>query len=678
MIVKRPILLALAIVAVCIALAGTLLAQYIRGPSGPRGLRGVGWGPTKRHYEGYISHSTGLDSLHLRNAPSPGSGVLGSSIYAKQSMTLRQGRGAAPGPAKPVAIRGDTQRRVYTPYTPTMVTPARQSAGRIGGVRLMTASAGADYVAAVGAVRRKLPEDILKQVITSLVPPEPARHRESMFKGEDAFRKGEYAEAMAYFETARQLSDSSPESLLSLGRTCFAMAEDSYARTAEYLSRTLEIVPELPQVHIFPRSFYGKQEDYLRHAAKLEAYVHANPRDPQAQLVLGYVRWRQSKPEEARKALGIVLARGQDRRMTKAAKALLASMVVAEEADFAEPPEMGELAEYPWAGLRIAIPKGFEHKAPDRTYQVLQAARVGGGKPVIVALAAFPVGQDVTARDALDHVMGKWQRSPDVDELSLVENRDVTIAGLPAFASLFTYTVRGDEAAALGLCTVREIERQAVDAEPLRIVYGLLVRTTRDNMAEMIGVVNGVADSAELTELHRPIDLPIELTKEKVHDLQGEYALRLPRGWTFSHDQTGVVLAQIDYLLGGVASPSVNVISLDVPESMTAKACGESALAFAAEKRGHQVKILKQGPVMLGGQEGYQFVVEKRIPLASEEGKPKRFGEPFIQIDRMLAGPVAQGRRTYHVIILTVYKSDAELGESVMDKLAEGFTLLGS
>ena len=42
----------------------------------------------------------------------------------------------------------------------------------------------------------------------------------------------------------------------------------------------------------------------------------------------------------------------------------------------------------------------------------------------------------------------------------------------------------------------------------------------------------------------------------------------------------------------------------------------------------------------------------------------------------MLAGPVVDGRKTYYVIILTVYDCDMKLGESIMDKLATGFTLL--
>ena len=71
-------------------------------------------------------------------------------------------------------------------------------------------------------------------------------------------------------------------------------------------------------------------------------------------------------------------------------------------------------------------------------------------------------------------------------------------------------------------------------------------------------------------------------------------------------------------------------------------------------------------------------MVEKRTPLASEEGKPERFGEPFIQIDRMLAGPTVKGRKTYYVIIMTVYDCDAKKAEALMEKLAEGFKLTGS
>jgi len=637
---------------------------------------GVGWGFSRRDsVRDFTSNSTGLNNLNINYQPANGGGVLGSSIYGQQRSNIKpvhistnryQSRPYSTAP------RQTTTHRRYAPGLPTpTAAPTRRSGGY---APRRTVSPGSDYAGVKGVKQRKLPKDIFERVITSLVPPEPAKHRETMLKGEQAFKKGEYAEALAYFETARQISNNSPESLLSLARASFAMADGSYAKPAEYLARTLEIDPELPQIHIFPKSFYGKQSDYIEQMKKLEDYVKTNPKDPQAQLVLGYIRWRQGKPDESRKALGIALADSKDPHITKAVKILLST--IGKGKDFVKPPEMAKAEAYPWAGLQLALPKGFEQKTPDQTYQVLNAAKTGNGEPVIVALSAFSVETDTTPSGIADHLISMWRAKTTVDEFTLVEERDVTIAGLPAIARMFTYTVRGDEASALVMCAIREIKGKTASDGALRIGYNLLVRTTRKNMLEMIGVINGVSNSTELIELARPIDLPIELSKHSIRDIQGEYTVRIPNGWTAYHDQDGVVLEQIDYLIGGVASPSVNVISLGVPEGMTAKACGESALAFAAEKRGHKVKILEQGPATIGQQDGYQFVVEKRLPLESEEGEPKKFGDPFIRISRMLAGPVVDGRKTYYVIMLTLYDCDMKRGESIMDKLADGFMLV--
>ena len=652
--------------------------------------RAVGWGPSRRHDYYVNRYSTGLSSLNVGYKPADGSGPLGSSIYRKQSMAIRRsgaGAGSAYSTRRYTPSKAPKPRRMYAPVRasiPSVSAPVRPYRGTVGTyVPSGTVSAGSDYMS-VGAARpKKLPKELLEEVITSLVPKPPAKHRDEMIKGEQAFRKGKYAEALAHFETARQLSSDSPESLLSLARASFALAEGSYAKTAEYLLRTLEIVPELPLVHVFPRSFYGQADDYRRHSKNLADYAKSKPDDAQAQFLLGYLRWRQGKADEARAALGRALARAGERRLTKTIKTLLSGIAAAEQSAWGQPPKMAKPIECPAAGIRMALPEGFKSMPLSRMRHVLQAARTGDGGPMDVTLAAFPVGEGVTPTDILEYVMGYWRKSPAVDELAIIEEREVTVAGLPAVGRLFGYSVRGKEARAVGVCFVRDVKPSEPGAKPVRIGYGLLVKARPNQTAAMIGVINGVAQSVALTELRRPIDLPVELTDHVVTDLEGRYSLRLPKGWTFGHDEMGVVMGRMDHLLGGVSSPAVRIVTAEAPEGMTAKACGESAVKHAEETQGCDVKILSQGPAKLGSLPGYQFVVRKRQPLepaketpaGDEADKPATFGEPFIEVGRMVNLPARDGQQRFYVVIVTCYGADAKQAQAVMDQLAPGFRL---
>ncbi len=655
-----------------------------------RAPRSPGWGPSARRDYRLNRYSTGLSDLNIGYRPADGSGALGSSIYSQQSMTRRRSTASvstAHDPRRLLSSPAQTSRRVYTSPTlhiPTVSAPVRIPQGQVG-IYLPSSAAAATSYHAVSAhtTRGKHPREIPEEILTSLVPKKPAKHHEQMSKGEEAFRKGSYAQALAHFETARQLSDDSPESLLSLGRTSFALADGSYAKTAEYLRKTLEIVPELPLVRVFPRSFYGNQQDYLRHAKDLENCVSANPEDPEAQFVLGYLRWRQGKPDESREALGIALANAQARGLTMGIQALLGGIEAAEQARLDEPPEMDWPIEYPCVGIRLALPKGFKSEPLRRMRQVLKSTRIVDGQAMSIVLAGQPAGEAVTARGIWDWAMGFWQSNPAISDLRLVEERDVLIADLPAVGRLFTYTSRGVDAAALGLCFIREVNRPGVaaDSKPIRIGYAVLVTATRKQMTSMVGVINGVARSAELMDIRRPIDTPLELSDISVEDLGGVYSLRVPKGWTSGHDEASVVMGQIDYLLGGVTSPAVRVVTLDVPESMSAQACGESAIAHASKQQGFKARVLSQGPARLGNIEGYQFVVEKRTPLeapptAVGKAGESNFSEPFIEVGRMVSSPTSDGRKNFYVVILTGYDCGADQAETMMEKLASGFTLL--
>ena len=199
-----------------------------------------------------------------------------------------------------------------------------------------------------------------------------------------------------------------------------------------------------------------------------------------------------------------------------------------------------------------------------------------------------------------------------------------------------------------------------------------------------------MARSAKLTDLRRPIEVPVRLTDDTVTDLRGRYSLQVPKGWSYAHADKGVVLNQVDHLLGGVASPAVRVIAVNVPESLSAKTWGENAIQFSARQEGHLVKILSQGAARIAGADGYQFVLQKRLPLTPPGGsgqaadgapapsaaEPATYGQPFIEVARTVAAPPEGGRKRYHVVVVTCFDCTAQQAEKVMDVLAVGFRLL--
>ncbi len=656
------------------ALNVTPSAAQSRVEVGLRGSPRVGWGPSARHNYRMGRYSTGLGDLRVRYRPAEG-GALGSSIYGAQSMNIRsRGVGGTAGaqPSTP-QVGGSRRYASSSMLVPRVGAPIQYSPGAIGGYSPGTIGlSGRDYAAAAAAHQKKIPDDLKKEILTSLVPRQAAKHKQAMQNGEDAFRKGAYTEAWSHFEKARKLSQDSPESLLSLARVSFALADGSYSKAAEYLRMTVDIVPELADLTIFPRSFYGNQDEYLKHLKKLEDHVSSGPDDGDAQFVIGYMRWRQGKPDEARKALN--LASRHTPRLTRAVKALLDGINV-EKTTLVEPPKMAKAVDYSWAGIRIAIPEGFINRTLDKPRHVLIADSSKDAEPLTVAVGTLAVGSDVTAAAVQNYIMNKWAASPGVSNLTLVEEREITVASLQGVGRLIKYKIDGAEAAAVALAVVRDVKRPD-GAAPIRIAYGLLVRSTRKNMTPMIGVINGVAKSAEFTEVSRGVDLPIELTDNTIQDEKGLYAMRIPKGWASSRDKTGISMGQMDHLLGGATSPSLRVVTLNVGADKTAKVCGESLIDYAIKKRARKIEILSQGPAKVGSVDGYQFVMRKQVLLEKDQSGQDKYSEPFTEIGALVAAPAGPGQKRYHVIVLTCYDCDPKKAESLMEKIVSGFTML--
>lgn len=185
---------------------------------------------------------------------------------------------------------------------------------------------GETYLAAIEhkSATRKDRQD---ESITTLVPVNPGVYRDKMQAAEAAFRNRQFREAISLYDMAGGLSSNSPESLLGRMHAYFAASTNAYALPALYLKNTLECFPELPLVNINLKAFYSDPIQYRRDLTALERYVKNNPKDADAQLVLGYFLWREGEIDNSKKALNMAVEYSKQPELNEAIDTLWSGMV---------------------------------------------------------------------------------------------------------------------------------------------------------------------------------------------------------------------------------------------------------------------------------------------------------------------------------------------------------------
>ena len=232
---------------------------------------------------------------------------------------------ATPGRGGPTTIKRRTSSSVGTMPEGGGVFKTR---GSTAGEKpsLLGNFAGATYVASIeheSAIQKELPEE----EITTLVPKNPGFYQKKMLAAEIAFKNREFRDALANYDLATGLSNNSPESLLGIMHTYFASSTTDYAMTALYLRSTLERFPELPLANINLKAFYLDPIQYRRDLTRLEKYVKRNPKNANAQLVLGYFLWREGEIKNSKKALNMALTYSKQKELDEAIDTLWSGMV---------------------------------------------------------------------------------------------------------------------------------------------------------------------------------------------------------------------------------------------------------------------------------------------------------------------------------------------------------------
>lgn len=251
-----------------------------------------------------------------RSAATFGGGNLGMS-FGKTTKTLAPSAGGLSSPedfTSPQPAAGGKPASLLTGPAGTAAAEsgkvsalASETTGEIPFFSSPAAAAGQAYAAALhtpddsDASSEKTDDGFLK----TLAPKSggSSQYRRLMREAEAYFRKEDYKLAAQAYETASEISFRAPETQMGLFQVHFATVRKEYNIPSLYLQRVLKEVPELPLIPIHPRDFYGDAGKYVQHVIRLEEYAQANPKDPHAQFVLAYVKWRENQPEQAAAAL---------------------------------------------------------------------------------------------------------------------------------------------------------------------------------------------------------------------------------------------------------------------------------------------------------------------------------------------------------------------------------------
>ena len=143
------------------------------------------------------------------------------------------------------------------------------------------------------------------KVVKTLAPDQEGLYRHMMLRGEDAFKRQQYQQAVSNFKQVAMLFDASPESMLSLMHSYFATADRSYEMPAYYLQKALVKLPELLLLDIHPKNFYGQQNVtvYVRDQVRLENFIRKNPENSDAHLIHAYLLWLEGDTKAFEKAI---------------------------------------------------------------------------------------------------------------------------------------------------------------------------------------------------------------------------------------------------------------------------------------------------------------------------------------------------------------------------------------
>ncbi len=650
---RLPILMlfGLVLLLTCLPAIAQIRRSYRGALDGQRWRRAQDYRGSRRGYGGFYGE--------------PGTGILGSSIYTggppHGTQRSSPGRGGIQNPSGRSAMMAPSMRqtRVYTPMTPLTVTSA--SGGPTALAVSQSLLADSQIIAATTALAEgaQQPITVTRPPVTSLAPPEPGAYRTAMLKAETALKQKDYAVAIDSFQAAQRASDDAEETLLSLAHAQLAAADGSYAKAASYLGQAIHAFPALPLARVHPKDFYGDPAEYDRILTALTEHVRANADDAEAMFVLGYLHWRDHKSAEAMDLLGDALVSSKDDELGESIDLLLQGMGASSEAIMSAGPPMQEPVDYPWAGVRLALPTEARQDRLSHINRVMTADAGTADDPQRIALSVYPIAEGVELQAVMASVT-KYMN----DQLGITNVTPETDAVVPfldstAAVNVLSCDYSGKRIVGARVCFIRE----SPSSGGQRLAYVLTMAVLEERSDELLPALAAVARSIELTDFSQPIDLPISFVGPRIADPQLGYSLRQPAGWVGSFDHRGFSMGQFDFTKGGAISPRVEVVVLTIPADQTPESFGKQAIE-AKVAEGYEMTVLSHGQAELAGLEGYEFAVAKR------SGETKS-----IEIARFTLVPLDDDQQRLYALVVRCQGATEAQARTVLDAIASEFTL---
>ncbi len=365
--------------------------------------------------------------------------------------------------------------------------------------------------------------------------------------------------------------------------------------------------------------------------------------------------------------------------------AALPIMLSAAAASAGEKSKDAETLKFPHAGIQVDIPSEFSLVKVEDPYDIMRA-EIRDGKEVTQALSvsALPVKSDMTADKYADMMEKELRNNLAVRNLKILKKVPITIASHKGTARSMSYNYRGVKTIAARVYFIRTISPGAG-----AVCYMLTSEASPESQDKLLPALDKLLKSVKLIQIRHPIESPVGRTIHRIKDHVRGFAVPLPLGWFVQNSDTGITLAQTDYLAGGQVNMTMSIFTDKVAPGTTAKSYAELKvrklkLTASGDAEDH---IVSRKAAKTGDMDSYQVVIriKPQAPKTSPATQPEeentdsrnaKNARPWIIINRTACTATQEKSGKSYMMVLVCRGNDPEPASAIMEKVAGEFTLL--
>ncbi|MDY6914429.1 MAG: hypothetical protein SVT52_08245, partial [Planctomycetota bacterium] len=239
---------------------------------------------------------------------------------------------------------------------------------------------------------------------------------------------------------------------------------------------------------------------------------------------------------------------------------------------------MDKPREFPHAGIALSVPKGFEDQPLAELSDVMRAVLIEANEPVrAVTLTAVAVAADYTVDAFAEAQLAELKQNLVIRKLKVLSKTQLSVCGVTGTAWLMSYSFRGIETIAARAYFIRDWPRAK-----LRICYMLTVEAPAEKQTFILPTLGEVIKTVTLSAPLHPYEVKLAGTGSVKKDHARGYSIRVPAGWFTNLSDTGMLLGQMDYLLGGEPNTKAMIVisSRSVISSATRAAASPARRIF--------------------------------------------------------------------------------------------------